>query len=80
MSRIVLTFKNNDKEKAIEAFLESKLSPSGYIKEVIWEIMNNGTISVPVKTEVEKPEQQEEVIDETVVKPKKPKVAPFGKK
>ena len=48
MSRIVLTFKNNDKEKAIESFLDSKVSPTAYIKELVWEAMNNGTITIPV--------------------------------
>lgn len=46
MSRIVLTFKNNDKEKKIEEFLNNKVSPSGYIKELIWEVMNNGTVTI----------------------------------
>ena len=67
MSRIVLTFKNNEKEKAIEAFLDSKVSPSGYIKEIIWEIMNNGTVTtIPVKQEDTKP-----VEEVTETKPKK---------
>lgn len=40
MSRIVLTFKNNPQEKEIEKFLDSKLSPAGYIKELVWAVMN----------------------------------------
>ncbi|WP_250674399.1 hypothetical protein LZ906_017555 (plasmid) [Paraclostridium ghonii] len=44
MSRVVLTFKNNEKEKAIEKFLDSKLSASGYIKELVWEVMNKNDI------------------------------------
>ena len=40
MRRIVLTFKNNPKEKEIEKFLDSKLSPAGYIKELVWAVIN----------------------------------------
>ncbi len=40
MSRIVITFKNNEKEKKIEEFLDSKLSPAGYLKELAWAVMN----------------------------------------
>lgn len=40
MSRIVLTFKNNEKEKRIEEFLDAKLSPAGYVKELVWAVMN----------------------------------------
>lgn len=40
MSRIVITFKNNEKEKKIEKFLESKLSASAYIKELVWSELN----------------------------------------
>lgn len=48
MSRVVLTFKNNEKEKKIEEFLDSKVSPAGYLKELVWEVINNGQISIPV--------------------------------
>lgn len=68
MSRIVLTFKNNDKEKAIESFLDSKVSPTAYIKELVWEAMNNGTITIPVISE----EQEQES-----TKKSKPKVGGF---
>lgn len=43
MSRIVLTFKNNPQEKKIEKFLDSKLSPAGYIKELVWAVMNGNS-------------------------------------
>ena len=69
MSRIVLTFKNNDKEKAIEDFLNNKVSPSGYIKELIWEVMNNGTITT-ILSKTEEPKQE-------VTKKDKPKVGGF---
>lgn len=48
MTRVVLTFKNNEKEKKIEEFLDSKVSPAGYLKELVWEVINNGQISIPV--------------------------------
>ena len=70
MSRIVLTFKNNDKEKAIESFLDSKVSPTAYIKELVWEAMNKGTITIPVKSEEQNQEQES-------AKKSKPKVGGF---
>ena len=70
MSRIVLTFKNNTKEKAIESFLDSKVSATAYLKELVWEAMNNGTITVPIKSEDQNQEQE-------VVKKSKPKVGGF---
>ncbi|CEP39588.1 Uncharacterised protein [[Clostridium] sordellii] len=48
MSRIVLTFKNNEKEKKIEEFLENKVSASGYLKELVWEVINGNQISIPI--------------------------------
>nr|WP_302967121.1 hypothetical protein [uncultured Romboutsia sp.] len=70
MSRIVLTFKNNDKEKAIESFLDSKVSPTAYIKELVWEAMNNGTIIIPVISEDQDKEEES-------IKKSKPKVGGF---
>lgn len=70
MSRIVLTFKNNDKEKAIESFLDSKVSPTAYINELVWEAMNNGTITIPVISEEQNQEQES-------TKKSKPKVGGF---
>ena len=52
MSRIVLTFKNNDKEKKIEEFLDSKLSPAGYLKELVWAVMNGQSPEVAITTSV----------------------------
>ena len=52
MSRIVLTFKNNDKEKKIEEFLDSKLSPAGYLKELVWAVMNGQSPEVAITTNV----------------------------
>lgn len=51
MSRIVLTFKNNDKEKKIEEFLDSKLSPAGYLKELVWAVMNGQSPEVAITTQ-----------------------------
>ncbi|CEQ00298.1 Uncharacterised protein [[Clostridium] sordellii] len=88
MSRIVLTFKNNEKEKKIEEFLDSKLSPAGYLKELVWEVINGNQISIPVIAK-----EQSIQMDEYVTKKKsielptekslmesKKKVGGFGKK
>lgn len=58
MSRIVLTFKNNSKEKEIEKFLETKLSPSGYIKELVWEVMNRNNLEIPSNPKVTNESEQ----------------------
>ncbi|EAA0001166.1 TPA: hypothetical protein P1J70_002655 [Clostridioides difficile] len=57
MSRIVLTFKNNDKEKAIEKFLDEKLSATAYLKELVWEKMQEKKDNAVVeqKKEIEDP-------------------------
>lgn len=68
MSRVVLTFKNNEKEKAIESFLDSKVSASAFIKELVWTFMNNDTISECVKSENQKQEYEQK---------NKPKVGGF---
>ncbi len=67
MSRVVLTFKNNEQEKSIEKFLESKLAPTAYIKELLWEVMNEtrGTnIKSEEKIEIIKDENEEKEIKE----------------
>lgn len=46
MGRIVLTFKNNPQEKEIERFLNTKLSPAGYIKELVWYVMNDNNSDI----------------------------------
>ena len=58
MSRVVLTFKNNEKEKAIESFLDNKVSASAFIKELVWEAMNNDTTKDNVKFEDKKNEKK----------------------
>ena len=70
MARIQVSFKNNDKEKAIESFLDSKVSPTAYIKELVWEAMNNGTIIIPVISEDQDKEEES-------IKKSKPKVGGF---
>ncbi|WP_343349204.1 hypothetical protein [Terrisporobacter petrolearius] len=45
MSRVVLTFKNNEKEKKIEEFLEQKVSASAYLKELVWDVINGNIVS-----------------------------------
>ena len=64
MSRIVLTFKNNEKEKKIEEFLDSKLSPAGYLKELVWEVINGNQISIPVITKEQSIQTDEDVTKE----------------
>lgn len=64
MSRIVLTFKNNEKEKKIEEFLDSKLSPAGYLKELVWEVINGNQISMPVITKEQSIQTDEDVAKE----------------
>lgn len=64
MSRIVLTFKNNEKEKKIEEFLDSKLSPAGYLKELVWEVINGNQISIPVITKEQSIQTDEDVAKE----------------
>lgn len=75
MSRIVLTFKNNEKEKQIEAFLDTKVSATGYIKELVWEVINNTTTT----SHVVKNEYHEE-IQQASEQPKKKKVGKLVKK
>ena len=64
MSRVVLTFKNNEKEKKIEAFLEEKVSASAYLKEVVWDVINgkivsgNGINNVGISKEENKEEKK----------------------
>lgn len=67
MSRIVLTFKNNEKEKKIEEFLDSKLSPAGYLKELVWEVINGNQISIPVITKEQSIQTDEDVAKEKSV-------------
>lgn len=67
MSRIVLTFKNNEKEKKIEEFLDSKLSPAGYLKELVWEVINGNQISIPVITKEQSIQTDEDVTKEKSV-------------
>ncbi|MCC0654823.1 MULTISPECIES: hypothetical protein [unclassified Clostridioides] len=57
MAKILLTFKNNEKEKAIEKFLEDKISATAYLKELVWEKMNEKKDNdvVEQKKEVEDP-------------------------
>lgn len=57
MAKILLTFKNNEKEKAIEKFLEDKISATAYLKELVWEKMNEKKDNTVVeqKKEVEDP-------------------------
>ncbi|MCC0682702.1 hypothetical protein IC218_20960 [Clostridioides sp. ES-S-0005-03] len=57
MAKILLTFKNNEKEKAIEKFLEDKISATAYLKELVWEEMNKkkDNAMVEQKKEVEDP-------------------------
>ncbi|SCJ49443.1 Uncharacterised protein [uncultured Clostridium sp.] len=65
MSRVVLTFKNNEKEKKIEEFLDGKLSPAGYVKELVWAVMNGNNpeiVSTP-KTSNEKEENTNDPAD-----------------
>ena len=64
MSRIVLTFKNNEKEKKIEEFLDSKLSPAGYLKELVWEVINGNQISIPVITKEQSIQTNEDIAKE----------------
>lgn len=77
MSRVVLTFKNNDKEKKIEEFLEGKVSPAGYLKELVWEVINGNQISMPVVTKEQSIQADEDIIKEI---PKKKKVGALIKK
>ena len=64
MSRVVLTFKNNEKEKKIEEFLDSKLSPAGYLKELVWEVMNSRSNPEIVSTkEIGKKEESKDPAD-----------------
>lgn len=88
MSRIVLTFKNNEKEKKIEEFLENKVSPSGYLKELVWEVINGNQISIPVIAKEQSIQTDEDVTkeksielptEESLMESKK-KVGGFGKK
>ncbi|CEP92069.1 Uncharacterised protein [[Clostridium] sordellii] len=88
MSRIVLTFKNNEKEKKIEEFLENKVSPSGYLKELVWEVINGNQISIPVIAKEQSIQMDEDVTkeksielptEESLMESKK-KVGGFGKK
>ncbi|CEP79248.1 Uncharacterised protein [[Clostridium] sordellii] len=88
MSRVVLTFKNNEKEKKIEEFLDSKLSPAGYLKELVWEVINGNQISIPViakeqliqtDEDVTKEKSIELATEESLMESKK-KVGGFGKK
>ena len=67
MSRVVLTFKNNEKEKKIEEFLDSKLSPAGYLKELVWEVINGNQISIPVITKEQSIQTDEDVAKEKSV-------------
>lgn len=57
MAKILLTFKKNEKEKAIEKFLEDKISATAYLKELVWEKMNEKKDNdvVEQKKEVEDP-------------------------
>ncbi|MCC0697447.1 hypothetical protein [Clostridioides sp. ES-S-0048-02] len=57
MAKILLTFKNNEKEKAIEKFLEDKISATAYLKELVWEKMNEKKDNAVVeqKKEIEDP-------------------------
>lgn len=71
LTRIVLTFKDNEKEKKIEEFLTSKLSSTMYIKELVWDVMNNNQIKTTNKDKEEPPSEE-------VVKPKA-KVGGFRK-
>lgn len=71
MGRIVLTFRNNEKEKAIEEFLDNKVQATAYIKELVWAVMNNQ--SVP-NTEIALDGKKKEAD-----KPQKPKVGGFRK-
>lgn len=57
MSRIVLTFKNNPQEKEIEKFLDSKLSPAGYIKELVWAVMNGNNPEIVAAPKASSEEQ-----------------------
>ncbi|CEN77467.1 hypothetical protein [Paraclostridium sordellii] len=88
MSRVVLTFKNNEKEKKIEEFLDSKLSPAGYLKELVWEVINGNQISIPVIAKEQSIQTDEDVTkeksielptEESLMESKK-KVGGFGKK
>lgn len=75
MSRVVLTFKNNEKEKKIEEFLEQKVSASAYLKELVWDVINgnivseNGINNVVISKEENKEEK----------KYQKPKVGGFNR-
>ena len=71
MGRIVLTFRNNEKEQAIEEFLNDKVQATAYIKELVWSVMNNKETTV---TDITAKETLEEK------KPSKPKVGKLTKK
>ena len=88
MSRIVLTFKNNEKEKKIEEFLENKVSASGYLKELVWEVINGNQISIPIlkkeqsiqsDTDIKIEKTTELPTEESLMESKK-RVGGFGKK
>lgn len=72
MGRIVLTFRNNEKEKAIEEFLNNKVQATAYIKELVWSVMNNKETTVTDITSSEPLKNTE--------KPQKPKVGKLMKK
>lgn len=71
MGRIVLTFRNNEKEQAIEKFLNDKVQATAYIKELVWSVMNNKETTV---TDITAKETLEEK------KQPKPKVGKLTKK
>lgn len=39
--RYVVTFKNNDIEQKIKNFLGTKVNATAFIKELVWDYMNN---------------------------------------
>lgn len=40
-SKIIIEFDDSIKDMQIKNFLDSKLSPAGYLKELVWEVINN---------------------------------------